>query len=142
MIVNLPSAKTEGDSPSTEDIAPLPLVLFVDDEEAVRRLGARALRNAGFEVLLAADGVEAVECFKANCPRIAAVVMDMTMPRMTGGAAAEVMHALAPEVPLILSTGFSCDDTASDLVGVTATLQKPYRIHTLIETVRQVLARP
>jgi two-component system, cell cycle sensor histidine kinase and response regulator CckA len=140
--VNPPSAPSEGDGPSTESNEQRPCVLFVDDEEAVRRLGARALRNAGFDVLLAADGVEAVECFKAHTERIGVVVMDMTMPRMTGGAAAEIMHGLRPEIPLVLSTGFSCDDTASELVGVAATLQKPYRINTLIETVRQVLARP
>jgi DNA-binding NtrC family response regulator len=139
--VNLPNAQSDADPQSTES-EQSPCVLFVDDEEAVRRLGARALRSAGFEVLLAADGVEAVECFKANYQRIGVVVMDMTMPRMSGGAAAEIMHGLCPEVPLILSTGFSCDDTANELVGVAATLQKPYRINTLIETVRQVLARP
>lgn len=140
--MNLPTAPTEGDGQSTPATEPKPCVLFVDDEEAVRRLGARALRGAGFEVLLAADGVEAVECFKAQHATIAVVVMDMTMPRMTGGAAAELMHGICPTVPLILSTGFSCDDTASELVGVSATLQKPYRINTLIETVRHVLERP
>lgn len=140
--MSLPSAQANADGPSNEDSEQRPWVLFVDDEEAVRRLGARALRNAGFEVLLAADGVEAVESFKANHARIKVVVMDMTMPRMTGGAAAEVMYSICPDVPLILSTGFSCDDTASQLVGVAATLQKPYRINTLLETVRQVLARP
>lgn len=136
-----PSNAVEG-SPSTDNQAEAPpCVLFVDDEEAVLRLGARALRGAGFEVLLAADGVEAVECFRTNHERIAAVVLDMTMPRMTGSEAASIMHGIAPQVPLILSTGFSCDDTASQLAGLSATLQKPYRINTLIETVRRVLVR-
>lgn len=93
-------------------------------------------------MLLAADGVEAVDCFRANHERIAAVVLDMTMPRMTGSEAASIMHGIAPRVPLILSTGFSCDDTANQLAGLSATLQKPYRINTLIETVRRVLVRP
>lgn len=113
-------------------------VLFVDDEEAVRRLGERALRNAGFVVLVAADGQEAVECFRKEHERIDLVVIDMTMPRLSGTAAAEAMHSISPSVRIVLSTGFACDD-ASSLVGITATLQKPYRIHTLLETIRQVL---
>ena len=140
--MNLPSTQNEGDVQSPESNEQRPCVLFVDDEEAVRRLGARALRSAGFDVLLAADGVEAVDCFKLEYRRIGVVVMDMTMPRMTSAAAAEIMHSVCASVPLIVSTGFSCDDTANELVGVAATLQKPYRINTLIETVRQVLVRP
>lgn len=126
------------DNPSDES---RPCVLFVDDEDAVRRLGARALKGAGFEVLLAADGVEAIECFQAQHTRISVVVIDVTMPRMTGTAAAEAMRNISPSVPVVLSTGFACDETSHGIPGVAATLQKPYRIHTLVETIREVLSR-
>lgn len=116
-------------------------VLFVDDEDAVRRLGVRALKSAGFDVLLAADGVEALECFATRHHEIAAVVIDMTMPRMSGTAAAQEMHAISPNVPVVLSTGFACDETSFTAPGVTATLQKPYRIHLLIETIQRVMNR-
>lgn len=137
-----PSALNETDGPPERTLdEPRHCVLFVDDEDAVRRLGARALKGAGFDVLLAADGVEAVECFRARHAEIAAVVIDMTMPRMTGIAAAEEMRRISPEVPVVLSTGFACDETSHGIPGVMAVLQKPYRIQALVDTILKVLAR-
>lgn len=134
-----PPVAAPNNSPEGGSAAERRYVLFVDDEDAVRRLGVRALKSAGFEVLVAADGVEAVECFATRHHEIAVVVIDMTMPRMTGTAAAEEMHAISPKVPVILSTGFACDETSFTTPGVTATLQKPYRIHLLIETIQRVM---
>jgi two-component system cell cycle sensor histidine kinase/response regulator CckA len=133
-----PHPKDGSPGPTVDD---RPCVLFVDDEDAVRRLGARALKGAGFDVLLAADGVEAVECFQAQHSQISVVVIDMTMPRMTGIAAAQEMRRISPNVPVVLSTGFACDETSHGIPGVAAMLQKPYRIHVLVETIRDVLAR-
>ena len=136
-----------GTPPGDED-APLneparPCVLLADDESSVRRLGERALTQAGFEVIAAQDGVEAVECFQRHHARLSAVVLDMTMPRMSGTDALEAMHAINPSVPVILSTGYLCEDssTASNGKGFSALIQKPYRLGVLIDTVNEVLSR-
>jgi two-component system, cell cycle sensor histidine kinase and response regulator CckA len=117
-----------------------PVIMFVDDEDAVRRLGARALTGAGFEVLTAADGGEAISLFQEHHQLIKLVVVDMTMPRITGIDALEAFKGINPEVPVILSTGLDCDESSLD-ERFAGTLQKPYRLATLIEVVNRTLQR-
>lgn len=124
----------------TVDHSGRPVVLFVDDEDAVRRLGARALTGAGFEVLTAADGSEAIGVFTEHHRRIALVVVDMTMPKVSGLDALEAFKGIAPTVPVLLSTGLDCDERSVD-PRFAGTIQKPYRLATLIEIVNRTLQR-
>jgi two-component system, cell cycle sensor histidine kinase and response regulator CckA len=117
-----------------------PVVLFVDDEDAVRRLGARALSGAGFEVVTAADGSEAISVFTEHHSRIALVVVDMTMPKVSGIDALEAFKSIAPHVPVLLSTGLDCDESSVDR-RFAGTIQKPYRLATLLEIVNRTLQR-
>jgi two-component system, cell cycle sensor histidine kinase and response regulator CckA len=117
-----------------------PVILFVDDEDAVRRLGARALTGAGFEVVTAADGSEAISVFTEHHSRIALVVVDMTMPKVSGIDALDAFKGIAPSVPVLLSTGLDCDESSVDQ-RFAGTIQKPYRLATLIEMVNRTLAR-
>src|SRR5262245_21109277 len=55
-------------------------ILFVDDEPSLRQLGRAILENSGYKVLVAGDGVEAVEVFRKESDRIALVILDLTMP--------------------------------------------------------------
>lgn len=114
------------------------MVLFVDDEDAVRRLGARALTGAGFEVLTAADGSEAIALFEQHHAHIKLVVVDMTMPKVSGIDALEAFKGIAPTVPVLLSTGLDCDESSVDR-RFAGTIQKPYRLATLIEIVNRTL---
>jgi len=118
-----------------------PRVLLADDETSVRRIGERALRNAGFDVLAAQDGFEAVELFRLHHANISVVVLDMTMPRMSGAEAFEAMQAINQDVPIVLSTGFYCEDSAAELggKGPAALIQKPYRLGLLVDTLNQVM---
>ena len=115
------------------------VVLFVDDEPALRDLAERALRPAGFQVLTAADGREALEVFRGQAADMRVVVLDMTMPHVNGDEVLREMRRLRPGVRVILSSGFSEQEvnrrfTDGDLSGF---LQKPYRPHELVEKVRQ-----
>lgn len=118
-----------------------PCVLLADDELSVRRLGERVLQNAGFDVIAAQDGLEALELFRLHHATISIVVLDMTMPGMGGADVFAAMQALDDGVPIVLSTGFHCEDSAAALGGngPAALVQKPYRAALLVQTLLDVL---
>lgn len=82
-------------------------ILLVDDEPGVRRVGTRMLVKLGFEVVLAEDGLQAVEIFHARHEEIDGVILDLTMPRMNGHEAMGRMLDVDPEMPIFISSGFS-----------------------------------
>jgi PAS domain S-box-containing protein len=118
------------------------IVLFVDDEDTVRSVGKRLLKRMGFEVLVANDGVEAVETFRRYGQTIGLVILDMTMPRMDGREALEQIRTIRPDVKIVLSTGYSERDVAANFQtrGFDAFIQKPYNYRELKDVVRMVLA--
>ena len=116
-------------------------ILVVDDEEAVRTVARMALERFGFEVLTADDGPAALEVFTAHADRIVAVLLDLTMPQMSGEEVFQELHRLRPDVPVILSSGFNEQDavTGPPGAGPAAFVQKPYRPLELIDKLRAVL---
>jgi signal transduction histidine kinase/ActR/RegA family two-component response regulator len=118
------------------------VVLVADDEEVVRELVRRTLERAGFEVLLASDGVEAVETFRAEMARIDLVLLDMAMPRLGGDEVQREVQRLRPGTRVILSSGYNEQDATSRCVGraYAGFLQKPYTSAQLVEVVSGLLA--
>jgi len=116
-------------------------VLVADDEPAVLQVAKMTLEMAGFSVLEAKDGQEAVNLFRERADEIVAVLLDMTMPRMSGEQAYSELRRLRPNVAVILSSGFNEQDATSRLAGkgFAAFIQKPYRPAELVEQLRQVL---
>ena len=113
-------------------------VLVAEDEEIVRNIVVRVLERTGYEVIVACDGAEAVELFKAQQGRIDLLLFDMVMPRLGGAAAAEQIHAIAPDVPAIFSSGYNDEaDSARSDVHVIA---KPYMPQDLVDKIAEVLA--
>jgi CheY-like chemotaxis protein len=115
------------------------VVLLADDEETVRETARAMLDECGFEVLTAADGVEALEIFRARPAEIVAAVLDLTMPRMGGAEACRELRRLAPGLPVLLSSGYTGDEVAEDCSGF-GFVQKPYRLHELADKIRQAIA--
>ncbi|HYH68077.1 MAG TPA: response regulator [Urbifossiella sp.] len=115
---------------------PRPLVLLVDDEPMIRELGRTVLEQEGFTVVTADDGDTGVAAYAAHRPAL--VVMDVTMPRMSGREAFLRIRALDPAARVLLSTGYTTEDLASltDLVGM---LPKPYRPVELLAAVQNAL---
>ncbi len=118
-------------------------ILVVDDEENVRRLAERILMRAGYKVDLARDGAEGVRLFAIDPKRYAAVVLDMTMPKMDGVQAFREMRRHDPGVRVILSSGYNEADATSQFAGkgLSGFIQKPYRPVDLIELLSKVLGR-
>ena len=114
------------------------LVLLVDDEETIRELAALALRRAGFDVVEAGDGSSAVEAFRRHAPNLRAVVLDLVMPLMGGEAALAEMMEIAPQIPVVLCSGYPGDNPGPGL-SVRPFLAKPYTIAQLVEKVRSVV---
>jgi PAS domain S-box-containing protein len=115
--------------------------LLVDDEEAVREIAADMLRDLGFAVLDAKDGVEAVELFRRHKDAIRFVLCDLTMPRLDGWETLAALRKLAPGIPVILTSGY---DRAQVMAGdhaewPQAFLGKPYRSAGFHDAIRQAL---
>ena len=116
-------------------------VLLVDDEETVRLLGRRMLERAGFEVLLATDGYEALEQFQSDPAGICCVILDLTMPRMGGHEAFRALRRLRPDIRVIVSSGYDQNEVMRDFEGepLMSFLQKPYEFSRLTTGLRTIL---
>jgi len=128
-------------------LAPVPgggeTVLVAEDDENLRRLVERFLTGAGYRVLLAADGLEAVGRFEEHRERIALLLLDVVMPRVSGIEAARRIRALAPDVPMLFASGYS-DETLLERgwAGRPAELiRKPFDPDDLLRRVRSLLDR-
>jgi PAS domain S-box-containing protein len=117
------------------------LALLVDDEDAVLRVGEGMLKRLGFEVLKAYDGVEALEIYDRHSEAIVCVILDLTMPRMGGEEAFLQLRSRKPDLPIILSSGYSEMDVVGRFTGkrLTAFIHKPYTGDELREILRKTL---
>lgn len=115
-------------------------VLVVDDEEMVRNLMTTVLEDAGFEVLTANDGVEALEVFEENADKIRLILLDMMMPRMNGEEVYTEIRSKSPGTSIILMSGFSEEQVTRGISDAEAKfLKKPFQISALLNTVQDVL---
>jgi len=115
------------------------VILLVDDEDVLRRATRKVLERAGYEVLEAVDGWEAVEMFEAEGHSLTAVILDVTMPVMGGAEAFRQMRAMGPLVPVIVSSGYDQQDTVRSFTGPEVEfLQKPYRPVQLLDLLRRL----
>ena len=117
-------------------------VLVVDDDETVRRVARSILERHGFTVVTANDGVEAVEAVVESPERFSLVLLDMTMPRMSGDEAFLAIKAVRESVPVILSSGYSEQDAVSRFApaGLAGFVQKPFQVRELMDKVFASLA--
>jgi PAS domain S-box-containing protein len=116
-------------------------ILLADDEETVLEVTKEILESLGYKVLSAHGGQEAINVYKTDGSKIDLIILDMIMPGMGGGEAFEILKGMNPDVRIILSSGYSADGQAKEILekGVKAFLQKPFQIHELSQTVRDAL---
>jgi len=82
-------------------------VLLVEDEEMLRIMAARMIARLGYTVLKASDGLEAVNVFRLRQDQIRCVLCDLTMPRMGGWETLTALRKIAPDIPVILTSGYN-----------------------------------
>ncbi len=116
-------------------------VLVVEDEPMVRELAVRVLERAGYTVLQAQDGREAVATFEEHHDEIALVLLDVVMPHMGGREARDEIRKIAPEVQVLFTSGYSTDGVHSNFVlePDVDILPKPYGPSRLLATIREAL---
>jgi signal transduction histidine kinase len=116
-------------------------ILLVDDEEPILRTCAKTLEKIGFIVRTASNGREALEIFKTHQNEIAAVILDMVMPGLTGMETFEAMKAMDPKVKVILASGYSRQGQAEAILedGCQGFIEKPFDIETLSAKLREII---
>jgi len=116
------------------------LVLLAEDDGIVRIVGKRVLIELGYEVLTAADGVEAVEQFRQRQDDLRFVLLDLTMPRMNGWEALSAIRATRPTMPVILASGYNEADIFRGRTPdrFLAFLHKPFSIEELEAAILKV----
>ncbi len=116
-------------------------ILVVDDEPAVRTVATAILKRAKFDVIAVESGREAIDIVIETGDRIDAVVLDMKMPDMNGVQVMEKLRGIRPDLPILLSSGYSETEVSerTECEGVSAFLPKPYLARELIAAVNGVL---
>ena len=117
-------------------------ILVADDDPVVRSLAASVLREAGFTVVLAEDGVHAVERLRELGRKVALVLLDLTMPRLAGAEAARELRRIQPDIPIVVMSGYGDVEVMERFSGaqIDDFLPKPFLPDQLAAKVRDVVA--
>jgi CheY-like chemotaxis protein len=141
-----PAEETTGDiTPvsTTPEARPVPrgsreCVLVVEDEDLVRSAICGPLRRAGMEVLEARNGEEGLAIFREHRDTLDAVITDLVMPRLPGGELVRIVREEAPDLPLVVMSGYRRDPALADVLQqpTTSFLAKPFspaQLHAAVE---------
>jgi DNA-binding NtrC family response regulator len=123
------------------DLRDIGTVLVIDDEEMVRGVAKSMLESYGYSVLVADDGRSAVELFKEVGHQISVVVLDLTMPSMSGEETFRQLRTIRSNVRVILSSGYDEVEAVKRFTGksLTGFIQKPYTAGQLAQKVRDAV---
>src|SRR5438105_8457944 len=119
-------------------------ILLVDDEKALRKLGKRVLSEAGYRVLEASDGAQALRIAAEEVGEIDLVLTDVEMPTLGGRGMVDELHELSPGMRVLFMSGYTDNEILRRGIRTSKTefLQKPFTAESLREAVRAVLSKP
>ena len=143
--VYLPSLEREAFVPEQLSVSPVSVagatVLVAEDDEQVRALTVKVLRSAGFEVIEAANGQEAVEQFDRHAKEIELLLLDVVMPHLSGRQVLDRIRAIDGEIPVVFCSGYDPEGIESRLgtEEQVEILQKPYNPQDLMAAIRRVM---
>lgn len=117
-------------------------ILIVDDEEMVREVAQMMIESFGFTVLTAKDGAEGLKVVESGQP-LDAVLLDLTMPRMSGEETFKAIHRLRPELPIVLVSGYNEQEVTEQFLGrgIAGFIQKPFQLSELRDRLRALLEK-
>lgn len=116
-------------------------ILVAEDERDIRDLIRFSLQMAGFEVVIASNGMEAVELAPSEKPDL--ILLDLRMPKMTGYQALEILkkNPKTKDIPVVFLSAMTDKDKMSQIEGVEDFILKPFEIESLSRRVREILKR-
>jgi CheY-like chemotaxis protein len=116
-------------------------ILVVDDEPAFREMIRLILEEDGHDVRLAANGIEALRTLRQSYAHLRLVILDLRMPGIDGLAVLEELRSLAPDLPVLVTTGYASDEekTAALERGAQRVLEKPYRVAELRNALAELM---
>jgi two-component system, cell cycle sensor histidine kinase and response regulator CckA len=115
------------------------LILVVDDEANIREALKLTLENQNYQVLLAADGIEAIATYAKHLDDIKAVIIDMMMPTMDGASAIRALQRFNPQVKVIACSGLPASDSLLNTASIKAFLPKPFTADNLLNTLHRTI---
>jgi CheY-like chemotaxis protein len=141
-----PSVQTETSQASQQDFDLSGTALVIDDDDGVRDLAEEVLLRAGMHVLTAADGREGVKLFERHASEIRVVLLDRTMPSLSGADTFEAIQAIRPDAKIVLVSGYSEERVTAELSGrglvdrsLAGFLKKPFLPDALLSRIQEVL---
>lgn len=116
-------------------------ILVIDDEEVLRVLTGSILHECGYKVIVAEDGFKGVDAYRKNASAIDLVILDMSMPGISGKETFIELKQINPEVKILMASGFIRDDRIMDLqnLGLEDFIQKPFDFIELSRKVAGIL---
>ncbi len=116
-------------------------MLVVDDEEMVRRTAAEMLKQYSYSVILAANGPEALDIFSQKIREISIILLDLTMPVMSGEETLRRLQGIRSDVKVILTSGYNEVEAIQRFTGkgLAGFIQKPYTASQLAEKIKTAL---
>ena len=116
-------------------------ILLVDDEKIIRNITEKMLNKLGYQVLTAANGLNAVEIYKNNKDKTDMVILDMIMPEMGGSETYDELKKINPDIKVLLASGYSIDEDVSNILerGCNGFIQKPFSLNKLLQKIRDIL---
>ncbi len=145
--VYLPVAERGGKSEPPRELEAVPrgseTILLAEDDDAVRELSRTALQEAGYTVIAAANGEEAIEAFRENRDRVDLLLLDVIMPRKNGKEVFEAASGLKPGIPVVFTSGYTSDIISAELVDEQRVpfVRKPAPPGDILRVVRETLDR-
>jgi two-component system cell cycle sensor histidine kinase/response regulator CckA len=116
-------------------------ILLVDDEKAILEACTIMLEKLGYRVMVARGGQEALDLYRIHQKQIDLVILDIIMPDMSGGEVFDRLLQQNPEVKVLLSSGYSIEDQAADIMGrgCDGFIQKPFQMEQLHLNIREIM---
>ena len=135
------------EEPKVASLSPIPTgkerILLVDDEEIQVRSVQNMLERLGYRVIGKTDAREALEVFRAQPDAFDLVITDQTMPHLTGEKLAQELLVIRPDLPIILSTGFSevIHEEEAKALGIREFAMKPLTVRDMAVRIRRALGK-
>jgi CheY-like chemotaxis protein len=133
------------DTPDTYDkqssAAMATTILVIDDEQDIAGVAQEILESKNYAVMVELNPVRGIQLYQRHRSKIGAVLLDLTMPEMSGRDVVDALREINPDVKIIISSGYSVDEVKNKIgtEKVSGFIQKPYRMQSLLSIVQSVV---